>query len=146
MSFTLGPTSRCKRTTGTDHLTRPPNPPTPVTGLSHSGLGLPTHPSPCYLHVLYLMAWERAWCGPCLNGSPFQVRSRSPWWQGAGWKADRKADLCSQEPGRLSGGDLGRLLSARHTVSLQQIFPRRCYKTCIWQSAAGLQALLSLVK
>lgn len=54
--------------------------------------------------------------------------------------------MCSEEPGRLSGGDLGRLLSAGHTVSLQQIFPRRCYKTCIWQSTAGLQALLSLVK
>lgn len=48
--------------------------------------------------------------------------------------------------GRLSGGDLGRLLSTGHTVSLQQIFPQRCYKTCIWQSAAALQALLSLVK
>lgn len=33
----------------------------PVTGLPHSGLGLPTHPLPCYLNVLYLMTWERAW-------------------------------------------------------------------------------------
>lgn len=121
----------------------------PDTGLPNPGPS-PTSPSPSPPTTSFSNGPYSTWPGRVevvLPDSvslqfPFEVVILAPWAGGnSGKKAARTAAGARAELGsRLSGADLGRLLSARHIVSLQQIFPWCCYKASIWQITAGLRA------
>lgn len=130
----------------------------PGTCLSNSGL-----PALCHLHSHHLILAlsslpygpeERGWCSQPHFPSSSGLRPSSLFpRQVAGVQLSKETcAFNSGEPstfppgkssGGLSGHDLGRLLSTRLVVSLQQIFPQHCCKTSAWQTPAGLQALLS---
>lgn len=130
----------------------------PGTHSPNSGLR-----APCHLHSHHLILAlsslphgpeERGWCSlpqfPSSSGLrpsslfPGQVAGVQLLKENCAFNSGEPPLLPpGQSSGGLSGHDLGRLLSTRLIVSPQQIFPQHCCKTSIWQTPAGLQALLS---